>query len=334
MQLTSSSSTNISYLVEKPKKAILGTIYDPNDNEVGKTTPFDPIAFFRKHTLDGGKKRGTHSTVGVYDDDTYKGWVTKGCQACLQQLARVGVYGDSSSKEKLKHIYSSLWIHEDQSLEDAKAYWSFVLDKEQSPWKMALKDSEIIYSDGTPIAYRLSDMDCPFPVIANLCFAIRMPYAQDGYLRMFTSLVSKGLTKTEALFITANAGLTPKGVIRFPYWGDYPFDTAWQDMSWSKFSEGRPTPAQKFINKGQEYSPCNAIWSVNGCLPGSNYDASNRKPTVVQKLLSGAFEYKGVFKKAFQEKISKVDSTLPVGSVDLDTAVRILRDNEKMWKVN
>jgi len=228
-------------------------------------------------------------------------------------------------------IYSSLWKRDDQTYEDALAYWKFMLNPRWSPYRSVLKGSEIIYHEEKPIAYVLRDMDASPQTVANLCFALRMPYAQDGYLRMFTALRTEGFTNAESSFVTANCRLTPKGSIGFPYIGDYPFDTCWIDMSWSAWKEGKPKTNSSLISSGcVSYRPCNVIWSVKN-VPGAsdNYSGATRKPTIVQKLLSGEFKYTGSFKKNF----AAIKSTVPLGAVAFSDAVKILQDNKADWQV-
>jgi hypothetical protein len=292
----------------------------------------DVVEVFADHSLDKKPKTGTHTTVAVMSDKTHIAYQCHGCQACLGEMFS-GVYYTTTgyTTRKPTAIYSSLWKRPDQTYEDALAYWKFMLNPRWSPYRSVLKDSEIIYHEEKPIAYVLRDMDTSPQTVANLCFAMRMPYAQDGYLRMFTALREAGFTNAESSFVTANARLTPKGSIGFPYIGDYPFDTCWANMSWSAWKEGKPKTNGKLISEGNgEYRPCNVIWSV-AKVPGAsdNYGVSGRKPTIIQKLLSGKFEYKGSFKKNF----NSISSTVPLGAVEFDKAVTILRDNKADWQV-
>lgn len=286
--------------------------------------PFDIVKLFSPRALDLAQKKGTHDSAVVYDDDTCTGWFARGCMACLGEIKH------KYTNKKPVSIYSSLWVKKPEDLEDAKALWSFVLDPERSPWRLALKGREIIEVDGRPIAYRLADMDAPMQVLANLCFTLRMPYAQDGFLRAFTMFKSAGFSEVDALYLAANVGVAPNGYIRFIYVGDYPFDTAFVDINYRWFSKGTPVFKSEFTpNTVSNYQPCNAIWHGKIQLVGDPYSPNKRTPTQVQKLLSGAVEYKGSFTKA----ISKIKETLPVKPVSFDEAVSILKKSTSVWKV-
>lgn len=288
---------------------------------------------FAPHSLGLKEKSGSHTTVGVDVNGKYWGETCKGCQAHIGNMFLFGhvhdYHGYSEKFGYLAAIYSSLWRRDDQTVDEALAYWRYCLSDHYSPWRNAAKDSEIIYKDGIPIAYKLVNMDAPCQEIANLCFAMRMPYAQDGYLRMFSALRDKGFNRTESLFIAANVGLSPKGVLRYPYIGDYPFDTAWRDISWERWSTGTPNANKKNTIKALRptYIPCNSIWT-EGTTTGCNYSELGRKPSIVQKLItSGEEEYKGSFKSQYN-KAATIKKT-----VSFDEAVKILRKNEDKWKV-
>ena len=294
----------------------------------------DVVDVFADHSLGKKTKSGTHTTVAVMNDGSHIAYQCHGCQACLDQMfmgSKYDCWNAKLSNIKPTAIYSSLWKRDDQTYEDALAYWKFMLNPRWSPYRSVLKNSEIIYHEEKPIAYVLRDMDSSPQTVANLCFALRMPYAQDGYLRMFTALRAQGFTNAESSFVTANARLTPKGTIGFPYIGDYPFDTCWVDMSWSAWKEGKPKTNSSLISSGgASYRPCNVIWSVKN-VPGSSDDYSGaiRKPTIIQKLLSGEFKYTGSFKKNF----AAIKSTVPLGAVAFEQAVKILQDNKADWQV-
>jgi len=290
----------------------------------------DVVEVFADHALGKKPRSGSHTTVAVMSDGSHIAYQCHGCQACLEVMF-FGRGGWDTKSSKSIAIYSSLWKRDDQTYEDALAYWGFMLSKRWSPYRSVLKGAEIIYHEDKPIAYVLRDMDQSPQTVANLAFALRMPYAQDGYLRMFSALRAQGFTNAESSFITANCRLTPKGVIGFPYIGDYPFDTCWADMSWSAWKEGKPRTNASIISKGNcSYRPCNVIWSVGETQGASdNYGNTGRKPTIIQKLLSGKFKYTGSFKKNFDS----ISSTVPLGAVAFEQAVKILRDNEADWKV-
>jgi hypothetical protein len=296
----------------------------------------DVVDVFAAHSLGKAPKSGTHTTVAAYKDGSYIAFQCHGCQACLDEMFQGGYGGyDTSGRHlpisKITTIYSSLWKRDDQDYEDAHAYWKFMMNPRWSPYRSVLKGAEIIYHEDKPIAYVLRDMAQSPQTIANLAFALRMPYAQDGYLRMFTALRGAGFTNAESSFVTANCRLTPKGAIGFPYIGDYPFDTCWADMSWSAWKEGKPkTRGQTILEGDTTYRPCNVIWSAGKAPAAScNYGVAGRKPTIIQKLLSGEFKYTGSFKKNFDS----ITSTVPLGAVGFEKAVKILQDNKTDWQV-
>ena len=298
----------------------------------------DVEAVFAPESLGKEPKGGTHTTVGVDSKGRYWGQHCKGCQALLNTLllgGRAQDYGEGL-KSPLASIYSSLWRRDDQTVEEALEYWRYCLSDEYSPWRIAAKDSEIIYKDGIPIAYKLVNMSAPCQVIANLCFAMRMPYAQDGYLRMFTALKKEGFTNTESLFIAANVRLGPTQILRYPYVGDYPFDTSWRDISWKRWSTGKPIfKADNIPNTSHAcYHPCNAIWT-DGHQTGDNYTYGGRQPTTIQKLLTvNKFEYKGAFQSTWGSIDAKDVSKLPVKeTVSFAKAVEILKATKDQWKV-
>lgn len=291
---------------------------------------FDPVKTFRATALDGAERPGSHLTVIERHNGDYQGWIA----GCMGQFPEYCYSPYSEKKSKVKYVYTSLWCHDLKEIDQSWNLWKFCLNPQWSPWRSILKDREIIMADDKPIAYRLTITDdTPIQTTMSLMLACRMAYSQDGYVRMFNAMREAGFTNTESLYITANVRLTPKGVITYPYIGDYPFDTAWDDISWSNWKAGTPriAPTKKVV-KGDHYTPLNAIWSANNKYSGSNYEGTGRKATKLQLLLSGATKtnYHGVFKKHYD---SGAEVTKPVNAVTLQEAVKILKDNQEKWKV-
>ena len=298
---------------------------------------FDPIEFFSPHTVGGKEKSGTHSSACVYDDGQVASMTCIGCMAGIGswnggQYYRYTPSGRTEKYQKTpKEVYSSLWLHRWDDLPEYEAYWTFVLGP-NSPWGEITKGAEIIRVDGKPIAYKLTNMEVPFAVLANLMFAVRMPYAQSAFLRMFSRMRAEGFTDHEALFITANIGLTASGKIVLGYVGDYPFDTNWYDMHWPHFRDGTPqAKGRNLFTQPGHYSPCNSIWSKDGKRPEvSNYTTTMRKGTFIQQLVTS----KGKVTSKFASAFSTHSSDRPNEPVSIEEAIQILKDKKHEWQAH
>lgn len=291
---------------------------------------FDLIEFFSMRTVNQSRKYGTHDTICTYEDDSVWGMGGYGC------MANISCFPMHGEGKKVKSISSSLWCHDYKDIDDHVRFWNFILDEEKSPWRCVLKGREVHYAwheglkKDVPIAYTLNDMAAPFQVIANLMFTGRMPFAQDGFLKSFTTFAQAGFSLHEALYIAANAAIDHKGHMQFPYIGDYPFDTAWDDVHFKNFVNGTPKfNPTKTVDKGN-YAPCNVIWTAdpNRTHSGSNYDTANRKATILQKLVSEKGVYKGFFKKAAEGATAK-----DLSGIHFEKAIEVLKKTRDQWQV-
>lgn len=303
---------------------------------------FDPYPHFIPHSIGGKAKAGAHTTFALFDDGTYYGEKCKGCHAMLSTIK------GKNLNAKVKELYVSLWTRERENSDKYEELWELMLDKKSSPWRMVLKDSEILYATDSkgvsrPIAFVLRDMEQPFQVIANLCIVTRMPFAQGAFLPAYLRFREAGFSKINALYLTINLGYNG-GKPTFPYAGDYPFDTAWADVNYKQFVEGTPVvlKANK-INKGEGYTPCNAIWYTDGkkfpakqltnphdpftdayySWPGpSTLEGAPDNRTLVQRLVS-------------ERKIMKVFGQNQVHNLCLpmDEAIKVLKKTRKEWQV-
>ena len=300
---------------------------------------FDPLEFFRPSFSEGFIRKGTHDTAGVAEDGSFVGWRNQGCQACIGEVHETLQPRDWSSpphngerKRKgspVKYLYSSLWDNpENGTRAEFLAYWKLLLDEDKSPWRCVLKGREWVKDGNKLIGYKLDVSDKPFQVVANLMFAMRMPYSQQGYLKSWSRFVKAGgFTPVDALYLCANMAVTKDDKIRFPYMGDYPFDTASHNMHYLNFVNGTPKHNSATINTTGCYRPCNSIWHVNPS-EGSAYPYSDesKKNTLVQKLVSKKGEYAGAFKQAAARYVNNQGSGMPFAE-----AAAILQEKRGEW---
>lgn len=290
---------------------------------------FDPVEFFRPSFTEGFIRKGTHDTAGVALDGSFVGWRNQGCQACIEEVPGVlNTYDFSTGKRKgspVKYLYSSLWDNpENGTRAEFFAYWKLLLDETKSPWRCVLKGRGWVKDGNKLIGYKLDVEDTPFRVVANLMFAIRMPYSQQGYLKSFSKFVKQGFDPVDALFLCANMAVTKDDKIRFPYMGDYPFDTASLDIHYKNFINGTPIHNKNTINNSSNgYRPCNAIWHV---LSEKTDYSEDRKNTKVQLLVSKKAEYTGAFKTSAKQYVNNQGSGML-----FDEAAAILMDKKGEW---
>ena len=300
---------------------------------------FDPLEFFRPSFSEGFIRKGTHDTAGVAEDGSFVGWRNQGCQACIgemrEELQPIDWESYSSNRHarkgsSVKYLYSSLWDNpENGTRAEFLAYWKLLLDEDKSPWRTVLKGREWIKDGNKLIGYKLDVSDKPFQVVANLMFAMRMPYSQQGYLKSWSRFVKQGFTPVDALYLCANMAVTKDDKIRFPYMGDYPFDTASHNMHYLNFTSGKPQHNGKTINTCgiDSYRPCNAIWHKGQEVASDEYpySAYGKKNTLVQTLVSKKGEYTGAFKQA-AASISNQGSGMPFAE-----AAAILEQKRGEW---
>lgn len=288
-------------------------------------TKFDPLAILGDTT-----RMGTHVTVATYKDGTFKGYGHYGCMAKINSFGLDPYVWPPKDMPPITSIYSTLWMREGCRQEDYLPFWDFMLDQDKSPWRMVLKDVEIIKDKkGNYIGYCLNDMSQPFQVIANLMFAIRMGYSQDGYITSFNKLRAEEFSDVDAMYLTANFATIANGMTAFPYLGDYPFDTCWDDMDYKAFNNGKPKNLTANTVQSGVYTPCNVIWSKTKAVAGNNYNAAQRKRTKVQELISTEEVAKSFGKIKFFPDTSTPMTV--VKHMPFDDAVKALKDTDT-WK--
>jgi len=276
-------------------------------------------------------KLGTNTGVAVYDDGSIIVREEVGCHGYMSELIGVGTpnywgaYGQEPTK-KLVALYTSLWSrnYDDGDLE----YFRYICNEKYSPWRNHIKGREVLFGekDGKqiPIAVKLTDMTASTQVVMNFFLASRMPWAQPGLIECYKKLRKEGFTRTESVFLSANFGLNPKQVPTWPYFGDFPYDTSFTNMSWKRFSEGNPRFRKNTtLNESADYSPCNNAWNAANKPSGIViFNGGTKKNTIIQDLISEKKTVKTVFGK---EEVRQ----LPLA---WDAAVAKLKDNKEAWK--
>ncbi len=298
---------------------------------------FDVKQFFQEWAVKK-PKIGTNCGVAVYSDGYVRvatemgchGWVSDYISSGLDHPDYMYAYYPKKFKKgrRLVALYTSLWSHtyDDSDLE----YWRFICNEKYSPWREQIKGREIIFGQKEgkeiPIAVKITDMNASSQVVVNFLMATRIIYGQPGYARAYKLLRKAGFTRTEAVYLTANFGVTPAEKVTYPYIGDYPFDTALTDMDWKKWSTGKPEfNSNKKLNTNAEYTPCNAIWNKNsGVISGTQiiYSEQKLKNTIIQDLISEERKIKNIFGK---EEIRRFP-------LSIDEAVKKLKDDMEAWK--
>lgn len=295
---------------------------------------FDILKFFQDQAVKPGKL-GTNSSVAVYRDGTIKYKKEMGCHAYVSEFIKRGFEGDYNlctdvfnKPSPLESIYTSLWSHtyDDSDLE----YFRFILNETYSPWKDHIKGREVLWGekDGKkiPVAFKLVDMNASTQVVMNLFLASRILYAQPGLARAYKAFREAGFTRTEATFLSANVGLNHKDTFSWPYLGDFPYDTAFTNMSWKRWSDRSPRfNKTKILSNSSDYSPCNAIWNranVSSGIQIANDNENTLKNTDVQDLVSEIKEVKNIFGKS--EKIR-----VPMKK---EQGIAALKSSMEQWK--
>lgn len=289
---------------------------------------FDVQQFYQNLALKPDKM-GSNSGIAVYLDGSMKIGNEKGCHGYMSEFVRGGYFDYSKyppykTDNVLTAIYTSLWSHtyDDSDLE----YFRFILNEKYSPWKEHIKGREIIWGekDGKkiPIAVKLVDMNASTQVVFNFLLASRIIYAQPSLARSYKAFRKEGFTRTESVFLSANVGINTKDTFVWPYLGDFPYDTAFTNMDWKKWSEGKPRfdKTKKLCNSA-DYSPCNAIWN-RGTNSSGIVIANHLKNTAIQNLVSEEKEIKNVFGKTEKKRVP----------LSIDDAVIKLNDNQEEWK--
>lgn len=321
---------------------------------VEKTTTVDMIKVFTDQSFGLRAREGGHTTFAVYENGAVYGTISRGCHAMLQDVATNCKFYEV----KLKELWVSLWAPDDK-LDEATVYWNYMLDPKISPWRGCLKGSEIIYAEHPtdkrfkkrPVAFVIRDMDAPFQLIGSLCITSRMCWQQSGYLTGFTALIKGGFSIPEAAFLTANIYLSGKGdKFKFPYAGDYPFDTyVHHNMDYQRFVNGDPiiTKATS-VHKGETYNKTNNIFGAWIHHPDKVTDTSLFtlvKDCVSYPYIGGPAVYKDrkVIPTEVQRLVSKqVSATSRFGKIagsegaweglPLAEAIDNLKKNEGVWK--
>lgn len=312
--------------------------FETGNKPVQKTNQtFDPIRFLSSSK--GEHKLGTHSTAFVYTDGTWKAYVRYGCMACLGYVyggikMDTSYYGGINSKQAFpdcETIYTTLWSHDGDDRQHYIDIWNFILSPD-GPWGAIAKHVEKIYDGTTLIGYKINNAgNLPSQLLANMMFTGRMPYAQDGFMRAWIKY-REHFSDTESMYLAASVAVSDKGEPRFPYIGDYSFDTQWFNMDWSRFSNANPLLRAGYtLNKGTGFHPVNSIWNMPTpkCtkeIEFSPFDVyqkwyvSVRSGSQVQKLIKT-----GKTKKSrFGGEIIEVH--------DLKTAIQIWKEDQS-WKV-
>ncbi len=377
----SRGKTHVSKSTEKPYMALTTDdgqhkFYDVKAYNQYHEEPYTEAMMrdvFTKQAFGLKERDGGHTTFAVYENGAVYGTISRGCHAMLQNVSSYSVY----YKVKVKELWVSLWAPDgvvkvssdnpkgkiDSRILEASVYWNYMLDPKISPWRGALKGSEIIYAehpekkDGIkyPIAFVIRDMDVPFQLIGSLCISSRMCWAFTGYLSGFTKLMQSGFSAADAAFITANVYLLPKDKgFGYPYTGDYAFNTYYyQDMDYDRFVNAKvdiPTPNS--IHKGESYNSTNTIfgarkWTDKDQLPDERFvtydaidyekrDSTSRNgygtkkariiPTYIQWLVS----QKGKPTSRFAaHREGQTETFLPR---KVDDAIDNLKKHEELWK--
>ena len=288
---------------------------------------FDIRKFYQDQALKTDKQ-GTNTGIAVFTNGSMRIGRERGCHAYMAEFIRGNpTYsngGKDTDKTVVKEIYTSLWSRDysDSDLE----YFRFILNETYSPWREHIKGREVIWGekDGRkiPVAVKLVDMNASTQVVFNFMLASRMVYAAAGMMRAFKVFREQGFTRTESSFLSANVGVNPNGVFTWPYLGDFPYDTAFTNMDWKKWSTGSPrfNKTKKLCNSG-DYSPCNAIWN-KASVSSSIVIANKLKNTIIQNMVSEETTIKNVFGNEVKKRVP----------LSVSEATAKLKSNEEEWK--
>ena len=295
---------------------------------------FDIQKFFEDSALKKNKL-GTNAGIAVYADGDISVHAEVGCHAYMRNLVARGHQGEydwSDGNPKmgpakgLVALYTSLWswTYDDTDLE----YFRFILNEKHSPWRDHIKGREVIWGkkDGKdiPVAVKLTDMNASTQAVFNLLLATRMHYAQPDMAKAYKAFRDSGMTRTEAVFLSASIALSPKDVFHWPYIGDFPYDTAFANMDWKKWSSGKPRfDKKRMLCNSSDISPCNGIWNRGTNSSGIVIAQADRlKNNIIQNLVSEEKEEKNVFGQLVKKRYP-----LP-----LTEAIAKLKANQEDWK--
>lgn len=204
-------------------------------------------------------KFGFMQTASKVGGKLYAGTHTA-CHSCLGDI-EAGV----------TDLYTSKWVrnatpgvsHYTPIPVDAERFFSFVLDKERSPWRSILKDVRVEKD-----YVHFTNLDIPGQVVANLCILLRMPAELPARILLFNRFVSLGCSDLDALYLIAhyNPRITNKGVEdclpSMTGGGHFPFNDT-NTISYSRLWDGNPlvTKGSFKENPRNNRHPTNAIWN-------------------------------------------------------------------------
>lgn len=263
--------------------------------------------------------RGVCAMAVEYDNGTCAAYTGMNCHADMNNRAvfHGGVIVDKGPKgiaKDVKYYVTSLWSKMND--EASNAFWEYIWDKDASPWRSALKDSEIVYNkDNRPVA-GLIQADAKVQTAVNLMVASRIPYEYNHVSTSWYALVKEGVDKCEALYIANQADVNEDSLMYLGQkFGHYPFDNS---VSFKKLQEGSPTTTRGDLRSKDPYHPNNSIWWNK-----------NQKFYSLKQYMAEKKEFGGFFVNHFV-KTHKVKHW-PEGTCSLKPGLKAILDNKKEW---
>lgn len=281
-----------------------------------------------------GQHEFASDDIGV----TYKFLPHNGCHGAVSSWDYGLTVTSKKSQQKsipCQVLYSSLWCRYDNLYEAACAYWDYLLDPEQSPYRKALKGVKRVYDkEGRPIAFGITDLNAPSQIAIPLAIQCRVPQEQAAKLRSFWHFKQKGFSNAQSLFFSEHLQIHLDGSVSFLFKQDYihSFNVAVHGIDPKKLVYGKPElnvvdedeckegDGQR-LKDGHHYKPVTMPWSGKVICD------------TLEKLLKVPSPYKGAFSSTYANE--NPDMMLKVhGVVDKDTAAEVIKKNlDKLWSV-